>query len=240
MLSSNNSKNSIGLASTVNWSKGTTIKRLANTNSLYLTLIFIILLSLGLANLYSASLDARHYFNTQSKNLVISVIAFIVVGWFIPIKVIKTYATPTYIALIITLIVVLALGHTAGGSQRWINLGPIRFQPSEIAKVIIAITVAKWFYVNQLPFPYRLRDLWSVIALSGLVFGLIFLQPDLGTAGICLIITAIQTIFMQLNKKSVAIVFFSGLISGVVGWNFFLHSYQKLRILNLLNPSLDP
>ncbi|MEZ4741720.1 MAG: rod shape-determining protein RodA [Bdellovibrionota bacterium] len=224
----------------ISWNSFGQIRKVKAVQSSYLVAIFIILIGIGMANLYSAANDTN-YFHTQLRHSLIAATAFIIVGWVLPIRIVRTYATPFYAFIVLSLMVVMVLGHTAGGSQRWLNFGgTLRFQPSEFAKISVAIIVSKWFYVNKLPHPYRLRDLWPVILKVGAIFGLIFLQPDFGTAGICLIIAAIQTLFVRLNVKSVAIVFISGIVSAVVGWSFFLHSYQKLRILNFLNPSLDP
>lgn len=209
------------------------------TNGTYLVIIFCLFILIGLANLYSAS-AGTHLFVAQLKHLVISLIAFVVFGWAIPIRSINHYAYPIFWFVCLLLVLVLFLGHTAGGSQRWIILGPLRLQPSEIAKITTAIMVSKWFFNNRQASAYTLTDLWPVLFNATLVFSLIFLQPDLGTAGICLLVAISQIAFVKINRKSLGIVVSAGVITAVVGWNFLLHSYQKLRILNLLNPNLDP
>lgn len=145
------SNESSSVASRMSWHSRKGFKKLKPVHSSYLTGIFFLLLALGMANLYSAGAESA-YFKTQSRHLVVALVAFVISGWMIPIRLVRTYASAIYLFVVFSLIIVLALGHTAGGSQRWLTLGgPLRFQPSEIAKIGIAIAVANWFYVNKLP-----------------------------------------------------------------------------------------
>jgi len=201
--------------------------------------IFIFFLAVGLLNLYSASLGEK-YFSAQLYRMAPGLILFVFCGWLLPIRVIQSYSYWIYGITVGSLLVVLLLGYSAGGSQRWINLGFFAVQPSELAKISVAIVVAKFFQSSRLNTAYQLKDLWPVMLTTGLIFALIFKQPDLGTAGICLIIAVTQILFMKIDLRSVSIVGCSAIIVAALGWNFFLHDYQKLRILNLLNPDLDP
>lgn len=221
------------------WQTGSDLKK--NQASLTVLIIGVFLASalLGLANLYSAATEAI-YFKSQARNLAVGLVVFIVMGWIFPLRWIKTYAYPPFILTSIALVVVLLVGDIAGGSQRWLDFGgPFRAQPSELAKLTIAIAVAKWFQDNKFNHPYRLRDLWPVLVAAGGTFGLIFVQPDLGTAGVCLMIAVAQILFVPVDKKSIGIAVLTGLVVCVIGWSF-LHDYQRLRIMNLLNPELDP
>jgi rod shape determining protein RodA len=205
----------------------------------WLTFIFILLLSIGMINLYSAS-DGGHYFWAQLRNLIITVAGFVLFGWVIPIKKVNDYAYWYYGTIVVLLLVVLLLGRIAGGAQRWLSLGPIGFQPSEFAKLATTIVVARYFSTHRQDQPYRLRDLLPVLTMVGLIFLLIFLQPDFGTAGMCLIIFMAQLAFIRIDLRSLAIVMVSSPLMAALGWHTLLRPYQKLRILNLLNPNLDP
>ena len=204
-----------------------------------LCILLLTLLVVGLFNLYSAS-QGTHYFFSQLRNLMLIIPAFILFGWFIPIKQVNENGYYILAVICFLLMVVLLLGRIAGGAQRWLSLGPIGFQPSEFAKLATAITVAKFFSTNRLNNAYRLRDLLPLIAMIGLVFSLIFAQPDFGTAGICLLIALVQISFIKINLKSLGLIVLSSPIVGAFGWLVLLKDYQKLRILNLLNPNLDP
>ena len=204
-----------------------------------LVIIPIILMSLGLINLYSAA-DTRGIFYGQIQNIIISLVLIFAIGWFFPAQKLSSFAFWIYIFTICILILVLLFGDISNGSRRWIGIGVFRGQPSELAKITVAIIVAKFFASNRIYSSYRLRDLWPVALYVGLIFFLIAMQPDLGTAGLCVIIACSQISFMNLNKKSVITAGIATIIFFIVGWFFLLHDYQKLRILNFLNPQIDP
>lgn len=198
-----------------------------------------ILILMGMTNLYSAA-SGTSLFWSQLRNLGLALVAFAAFGWFIPPRWLNTYAYWVYGAICALLILVDFTGNIAGGSQRWLRIGGFAFQPSELAKISVVTIVAKFFYTSRLSRPYSLRDLAPLAAIIGVAFILIFLQPDLGTAGVCAIIATVQLAFIRVNLKSIGVVAAIGLVVLVVSWGFFLHDYQKLRVLNLLNPELDP
>lgn len=217
------------------------LKKASQEHGFALILIFIILMSIGMYNLYSAALGTKMiYFSNQLKHLSVSLVVFVVFAWGVSVRHLNTYTYFFYAINILLLGAVLVLGHTAGGSQRWIALGGFRFQPSETAKIVTAMFVAKFFYNNRQSYTYILKDLWPMALGTSLVFLLIFKQPDLGTAGLCVLIACSQLILVRINIKSILTVGGAGFIAACMGWFFLLHDYQRLRILNLLNPNLDP
>jgi rod shape determining protein RodA len=201
--------------------------------------LFVILMTLGLVNLYSASLGLPHFW-AQIRNLTVVLIAFITVGWFIPVRRVNSLALVLYAFICVLLLLVDVLGRVAGGAQRWISLGFISFQPSEFAKLTTIILVANYFHRNRSTLPYRLKDLWPLGMLVGIIFVLIFTQPDFGTAGVCLIIAVCQLAFIRIDMRTIWLVLSAVPIVGAFGWSFLLMDYQKRRVLNLLNPELDP
>ncbi|MDD9951678.1 MAG: rod shape-determining protein RodA [Zetaproteobacteria bacterium] len=202
--------------------------------------VFVLLTLIGLANLYSAGAETT-YFAVQLRHTVIGFLCFVVTGWFVSPRLMNTYAYLFFGAICIGLVVVLILGHTAGGAQRWIRLGSFRFQPSEMAKLAVAFAVAKFFYHNRLP-QYFLRDIWPILAVCLATFVLIFKQPDFGTAGICLLIALTQFAFVRVKVgfRAILAAGIGACITALVGWSFLLRPYQKQRILTLLNPGMDP
>lgn len=202
--------------------------------------IFSALLIIGLVNLYSATLGSHSYFYGQIRNLLITIPALIMFGWVIPIRTVYHYTYYATVAICVLLVIVLSIGRIAGGAQRWIPLGPLSFQPSEFAKLITVLTTARFFAMNRMHTAYRLRDLLPLIGMIGIIFTLIFMQPDFGTAGICVMIAAAQIFFIRVDWRSLAGVAIAAPVLAVFGWNVFLHDYQKLRVLNLFNPKLDP
>ncbi|MCX6116309.1 MAG: rod shape-determining protein RodA [Proteobacteria bacterium] len=199
----------------------------------------VLLITMGLTNLYSAA-SGTSLFWSQFRNLGLALGAFAVFGWLVPTKWLNTYCYWFFGFICILLVIVDLTGSIAGGSQRWIRIGSFAFQPSEFAKISVAIVVAKFFYTSKLPRPYTLKDLLPLGIIIGVIFILIFAQPDLGTAGVCVIIAALQLSFVRIDLRSLSIVSVSGFVLGIFGWFFFLHDYQKNRVLNLLNPDMDP
>lgn len=215
------------------------LKRPRSPHLTLLLCIFVILLSIGLVNLYSASIGAG-YFASQIRNLTITLTAFVLFGWVIPIRQVAAYSYWFVGIVSVLLFIVLFTGRVAGGAQRWISIGPLNFQPSEMAKIAVVLTVARFFSSNRQEAAYTLRDLLPLAGIVGIVFALIFAQPDFGTAGICGLIGICQLCFIRINMKSIGLVLLSIPIIGALLWNVLLMPYQKLRILNLLNPELDP
>lgn len=207
----------------------------------YLILFSVLIITgLGLLNLYSASHSMQGVFFTQLRHVAVALTVTGIIGWLVPLKYINHYAYHIFAFNLLLLVVVIILGHTSNGSQRWIRIGPVGIQPSELAKISLAIGVAKFFTYNSGTNSYGLRDLIPVLAMIGATFGLIFIQPDFGTAGICLIVAASQLFFMRIKIKSILMVAATGLVLAPIGWNVLLHDYQRNRVLMLLNPDLDP
>ena len=204
-----------------------------------LTIMVVLLLVMGMANLYSASLGHSYFFR-QLRNLIVIVPAFLICAFALPVRRVYHATWWIYLGCCLLLTVVVVLGKVAGGAQRWVSIGPIGFQPSEFAKLVTAIVTARFFASQRIMTPYRLRELWPIMGVVGVLFVLIFIQPDFGTAGMCLLIFMSQLLFIRIDMRSVVTVAVASPIMGVLGWVLALRPYQKQRILNLFNPDLDP
>jgi rod shape determining protein RodA len=147
---------------------------------------------------------------------------------------------------IFLLTLVLLFGSSSGGAQRWLDLGFVRFQPSELMKVIVPIAIASILSEKTLP-PKPLPILISIVAIIAIVL-LIAKQPDLGTS---LLIGASGVYVLFFSGVRVQLIKYNnwlnfGLISTLIGgsgyiaWNYLLMAYQKKRILTLIDPSSDP
>ncbi len=215
------------------------IKKDRDYNLISLCGIVTVLVVIGFINLYSADVDKTYFYNQLLRSFM-GIVVFVVVGWWIPVRNFNSYTYWIYGFVCVLLLCTLFLGHSAGGAQRWLNLGFFKLQPSEFAKIISAIITAHFFYSYPLKEGYKLSDMKILIGMLALLFIIIFRQPDLGTAGVCMLIVGIQLFFININKISLIRVGLGALLVLVIAWNFLLHNYQKLRILNLLNPNLDP
>ncbi|HEX7418150.1 MAG TPA: rod shape-determining protein RodA [Steroidobacteraceae bacterium] len=138
---------------------------------------------------------------------------------------------------IVLLVVVDALGHIGKGAQRWLDLGFLRFQPSEIMKLAVPMMCA--WYLHDRPLPPDWKSLFVVSALILLPVGLVALQPDLGTALLIGVGGALVVVMAGLSVRLMASLLLLGGGAAFVGWNF-LHDYQRKRVLTFLDPSTDP
>ena len=158
----------------------------------------------------------------------------------VPERVWKAGAIPAYAMLLIALLLVEALGAVRGGSQRWLDLGFIRLQPSELMKPCIVLACARFY--DLLP-PKETRTfgaVWPAALLIGVPAALVMVQPDLGTA---LMIGAGGATVMFL--AGVPLRLFAGSAAALaviipLAINFLLHDYQRNRILIFLDPESDP
>jgi len=208
-------------------------------------LVFIVLLSgLGLLILYSSSGGSLDLVYRQLIHLGLATSVMLVVAQIPPILLMRSAPILMFLGIIL-LILVLFFGSYGGGAQRWLNLGFIKFQPSEMMKIIVPITISSILSEKTLP-PRALPVMISLVGIAIIVL-LIAKQPDLGTA-------------LLIGASGIYVLFFSGfrilllknpwlnlgLITGILGgllyaaWNYLLISYQKNRILTLFNPESDP
>ncbi len=137
------------------------------------------------------------------------------------------------------LVVVLFFGKTSMGATRWIDLGVFNLQPSEIMKIVIIITLARYFSSQDNYQGYALHQLLIPFALLGLPALLIMKQPDLGTAMLVFFIGGTMALFAGIRRSALALIGLAGLGAACGGW-FLLHGYQKQRIMTFLHPEKDP
>ena len=209
-----------------------------------LFILLILLASLGLLILYSSSGGSLNLVYRQTIHLGLATSVMLVIAQIPPIIMLR--AVPILIILgIFQLILVLFFGSSGGGAQRWLDLGIVRFQPSELMKIIVPMTIAAILSEKTLP-PRAFPVIISLVTI-GIVVVLIARQPDLGTS-------------LLIGASGVYVLFFSGfrvllvkniwlnllillsMLSGSLyfAWNYLLIAYQKRRILTLFNPESDP
>ena len=167
-------------------------------------------------------------------------VAGAVVLSYVPERIWRDGALPVYALIVLALLAVELLGKISGGSQRWLDLGIIRLQPSELMKPAIVLACARFY--DMLP-PGETRKfgaIWPAALLIGVPAALILIQPDLGTA---LMVCAGGATVMFLAGVPLRL-FVGGAVSLAVAAplavNFLLHGYQRNRILIFLDPESDP
>lgn len=144
-----------------------------------------------------------------------------------------------YGLVIILLIMVLIAGRVVYGAKRWLVLGPMRLQPSEIGRLAIIILLARIFGSRDSTEPLRLGDLLYPFVLVAIPVVLIARQPDLGTAFTIFLTAAVMAFTVGVQRRLTYVVGAGLLVIAPVGWAF-LKDYQRNRILTLFNPDADP
>ena len=192
--------------------------------------------ALGLLILYSASGQNFAFTRGQFLRFVLGFVTMLILARVAP-KYLRMFAPWVYIGGVVLLLIVALVGDVGKGAQRWLDLGIVRFQPSEMMKLAVPMMCA-WF-LHERPLP---PDFKHILVLAGLILvpaGLIAEQPDLGTA---LLISASGVFVILLAGLRVRVI--AGVLAILpllawIGWRF-LHDYQRKRVLTFLNPENDP
>jgi rod shape determining protein RodA len=200
--------------------------------------------AMGLVMAYSNSasddgsvLDAGTTFTRGLMWTGIALVVFVVATSF-DYKWLKTFAWPLYAVQIGLLVTTLAIGSGVGGSARWVTVGPLQFQFSELAKILMIIVLANYLGERQ----GRLNSLASILGACILVappWILVMMQPDLGTS---LVLLAILGGMLFMSGASLR--WMGALAGGVIAalpliWTYVLRDYQKQRIVGFLDPASD-
>jgi rod shape determining protein RodA len=205
-----------------------------------LALAFVII---GVVTIYSASYDIaeKHAGPLPFRQILWFAIGMgaMLVALAFDYRYVDKLAYPFYGAMLLLLILVLFIGHSGGGSQRWINLGFFRLQPSEPAKLAIVLVMAKYLQDSEPVRGYYLRDLWAPFLLAAPLILLTLIQPDLGTAIILGLVFISMIIMGGLRMRSFLYLVGAGVAFLPVAWQF-LKAYQRQRIWTFLDPDRDP
>src|SRR5262245_48112832 len=143
-----------------------------------------------------------------------------------------------YLALIALLLYVLFFGMVQMGARRWIPLRVFNLQPSEFAKIGVALVLAKFFGEN------RGMPAWTDLAIAGALTGIPFLlivkEPDLGTAVTLLPVFLAVAYLAGMRMRILGVLALCALVAAPFAWKFAMKDYQKQRISTFLDPSQDP
>ncbi len=190
----------------------------------------------GLFVLYSATGENLPMWTNQLERLALAIVLLVLLAQ-VPPAWLKRVSPALYIVGVLLLLAVMVHGDVGKGAQRWLAIGPLRFQPSELMKLGVPMMCA--WYLNERPLPPTLRDLavlGFIIAVPALI---IAKQPDLGTA---LLIGSSGLLVVFLAGMSITLIAVGVALLGAavpVAWHF-MHDYQRQRVLMFLDPSQDP
>ncbi len=151
-------------------------------------------------------------------------------------RLLTTLAYPLYIFFLIALIVIKVIGTVAGGAQRWLSIGTFFLQPSELTKLALILALAHFLSSREEKMDSILTPLLAFGLLVPAV-GLIFWQPNLGTAMVVVAIGAIMILVAGLRWRHAAFFAAVAAAGAVVAWRYLLDQYMKDRVLMLFNPS---
>lgn len=196
----------------------------------------LLLIGMGLVILYSAD---NEDFSLLIKQMIWIGAAFVVMIILAQIPPRRYYQWAPWLFLIGTLllIAVLLVGHIGKGAQRWLTLGIFRFQPSEIMKIAVPLTLA-WF-LDKKALPPKLITLFICCILLAIPVVLTAKQPDLGTA-LIIACTGVSVLFLAgMRWRIIILLLILAAILAPMLWHF-LHGYQRERVLTFLNPERDP
>lgn len=191
---------------------------------------------LGLVILYSASGQSMGYVIAQLQRLLLGFSVMVLLAQ-VPPEFYRTVAPWLYGTGTLLLMLTLVLGDHAKGAQRWLDLGVLRFQPSEIMKLAMPMMVAA--YLHGRPLPPSPRDVLITLAIIGVPAGLIAVQPDLGT-GLLVIAAGMFALYLAgLSWRWIGGAVLLIAAAAPLLW-FKLHDYQRNRVLTFLDPERDP
>ena len=213
--------------------------KLWQVNWLFVMLV-VLIAGIGFAMLYSAA--GGHFDPWASRQIMrfgIGIVAMIIFA-LVDIRVWLRYAYFIYFVSILLLSAVEVTGSVGMGAQRWINLGFINVQPSELVKMTLILALARYFYASRVEDVERLSYLLAPAAMLALPVFLVLRQPDLGTA-LLILVTGITIFFLAGVRAWIFIAAGLAAVSAIVPvWKFILLDYQKQRLLTYLNPESDP
>lgn len=203
--------------------------------------LFLPALVISLAGLVTMNSFAgeNYFFMRQSMWILVSVIIFIgatMIDWHFLRR--TKVIMPVFLGIVLMLIVLLVAGNVTRGVQSWFQIGSLAFQPSDVAKIIIVLILAKYFSRRHV----EIKNIRHIIVSSIyalLIFTLVFLQPDFGGAIVIFAIWFGMVLISGISKKHLAIVAVMGVATVAIFWTFIFAPYQKARILTFLNPLAD-
>lgn len=208
----------------------------------YMLVTALVLIGFGLVTIWSAEGGGP----ITADSAVARQFLFVLIG--IPLmlgitmldyRYVKSLAWAIYLGTLALLGVVIFTGVEVGGSARWIMLGPISLQPSEFAKLGVIITLAA-FLADRGDEMQRFHNFVLSGLLVALPASLVFLQPDLGTAGVFAFIWLAMIVFSRTRMLYLLLTLLATPILALIAWRFIMLDYMRERLLISFQPERDP
>ncbi|MBY6951413.1 rod shape-determining protein RodA [Clostridium botulinum] len=227
----------------VNLNKSFNLKRHIKYFDVFLFIVIILISILGIVMISSATSNfenSRKYIITQILSLVIGLV-FMFITIYIDYRNIGRAYKIIYIFnfLLLAGVILLGTGKDQWGAQRWIRIGGIGIQPSEIAKIGFIITFAKFLELIKDDLN-KIKYLLAAFCYIGVPIILVMIQPDLGTALSFVFISIAMIYICGIDYKYILGGFLACIVIIPIAWQYVLKAYQKNRILIFINPDSDP
>jgi len=219
-------------------------RRMAQHYEWWLLGLILLLVSMGIANLMSATHPESDSLLSPTLQRQLAALGLGIVGFVAALVIdyrrFERWAPFLYAGTLLLLGVTLALAPITRGNQSWLVFGPIRLQPSELARLGMVVMLARWFHKHPPAEIRRLRDLFPPGLIIGGTVGLIIAQRDMGVALLTLMVAGTYILFVRIPFRSWAAVAGTAIAILAVVWLFVLAPYQKSRILDVADPARDP
>lgn len=204
----------------------------------WLLLLILVLAAVAGFVLYSASGKSLAMVYRQAMHYAIGLAAMLFVAQLQP-RFMERWLPPAYLLSVLLLVAVLLVGTEAKGAQRWLSIpGLLTFQPSEIMKLVMPMSVA--WYLGRREMPPRFKHVCICLLIIFIPVLLILKQPDLGTTLLIAASGVFGLLLAGLRWRYILGALLL-LVPGAAGmWFFVMHAYQKQRVLTFLNPESDP
>lgn len=202
--------------------------------------IVSLLTAVGFVALYSAGYSFPWRIDGQIRNIAAAAIAMIVVAN-IPLNWVRNLSVPVYLFGLVLLVATLLFGVNTKGATRWLDIGVVRIQPSEIMKLATPLVIA-WYFFMRTSMQDSVLKWWDYAVAFVLLFlpvALIMKQPDLGTSLLVLTSGFAVIFFAGISWKFLVLLVVGIVAACPIVWSM-LYDYQRQRVLTLLDPTSDP
>ena len=156
------------------------------------------------------------------------------------LETINALVIPAYLGCLFLLILVEVIGQVGGGAQRWISIGPLTLQPSELVRIAIILTLAKFYATVPPSMGTSWTGIWPALIIMGVPAALVLIQPDLDAAVVLVVAGAAVMFLAGLPLRILLLAAGAVAVIAPLAYVFAFEDYQRTRLTSFLNPEADP
>ncbi|HAG53052.1 MAG TPA: rod shape-determining protein RodA [Alphaproteobacteria bacterium] len=204
------------------------------------TVSLLLIVTIGFLLLFDAAKgDFFLYTYPQIIKFILGFFAALIIG-LIDVRVIYKYSYVMFFVSICLLALVPIVGDMGKGAQRWLDLGFLKFQPSELVKITLILALAKFYHKVNMNNISKFKSIFAALSIIAVPSVLTLIQPDLGTSLLIIMIGLSIMFACGVSKWFFGTIIALGVVAVPIFWNFVMYDYQKKRVLTFLNPESDP